>query len=89
MVWAAPSFNGLVLLSGLLWFSVKWAEVSIGLVRFGFSFTMGWFVMGISLCTWSLWAGCFSQHFSASWTAFRAARTAVLEQLGQQHLDCF
>jgi hypothetical protein len=30
------------------------------------------FVMGISLCTWSLW-GCF---FSASWTAFRAVRTA-------------
>jgi hypothetical protein len=28
-------------------------------------------LMGISLCTWSLW-GCF---FSASWTAFRAVRT--------------
>ena len=39
----APSLNGLVLLFGLIWFSVKWAEVSIGLVRFGFSFTMGWF----------------------------------------------
>ena len=43
MVRVAPSLNGLVLLSGLIWFSVKWAEVSIGLVRFGFSFTMGWF----------------------------------------------
>jgi hypothetical protein len=31
-------------------------------------------LMGISLCTWSLWAGWF---FSASWTAFRAARTAA------------
>jgi hypothetical protein len=29
-------------------------------------------MMGISLCTWSLW-GWF---FSASWTAFRAVRTA-------------
>ena len=36
MVRIAPSSNGLVLLSGLIWFSVKWAEVSIGLVRFGF-----------------------------------------------------
>jgi len=43
MVRVAPSLNGLVLLSGLIWFSVKWAEVSIGLVRFGFSFTMSWF----------------------------------------------
>jgi hypothetical protein len=43
-------------------------------------------MMGISLCTWSLW-GWF---FSASWTAFRAARTAVSWLfLGQQHLDCF
>jgi hypothetical protein len=31
------------------------------------------FLMGISLCTWSLW-GWF---FSASWTNFRAARTAA------------
>jgi len=41
----APSLNGLVLLFGLIWFSVKWAEASIGLVRFGFSYTMGWFGM--------------------------------------------
>ena len=45
MVWAAPGFNGLILLSELIWFSVKWAEASIGLVRFGFSYTMGWFGM--------------------------------------------
>jgi hypothetical protein len=54
-----------------------------------FEFDILYFVMGISLCTWSLWAGCFSQHFLASWTAFRAGRTAVLEQQGQQHLDYF
>jgi hypothetical protein len=30
-------------------------------------------LMGISLCTWSLW----EWFFSASWTAFRAARTAT------------
>ena len=36
MVWAAPGFNGLILLSELIWFSVKWAEVSIGLVWFFF-----------------------------------------------------
>ena len=41
----APSLNGLILLFGLIWFSVKWAEASIGLVRFGFSYTMGWFGM--------------------------------------------
>ena len=41
----APSLNGLVLLFGLIWFSVKWAEASIGLVWFGFSYTMGWFGM--------------------------------------------
>jgi hypothetical protein len=29
-------------------------------------------MMGISLCTWSLWGWFF---FSASWTAFRAIRT--------------
>ena len=45
MVRVAPSLNGLVLLFGLIWFSVKWAEASIGLVRFGFSYTMGWFGM--------------------------------------------
>ena len=37
MVWAASSFNGLVLLSGLFWFGVKWVEVSTNLVWFGFS----------------------------------------------------
>jgi hypothetical protein len=30
-------------------------------------------VIGISLCTWSLWGW----YFSASWTAFRAARTTL------------
>jgi hypothetical protein len=33
--------------------------------------------MGISLCTWSEQGG-FSQHLEL-----------LLEQLGQQHLDCF
>jgi hypothetical protein len=37
MVWAASSFNSLVLLSGLFWFGVKWVEVSTNLVWFGFS----------------------------------------------------
>jgi hypothetical protein len=34
-------------------------------------------MMGISFCTWFLWGG-FSQHLRL-----------LLEQLGQQHLDCF
>jgi len=42
MVWAAPGFNGLILLSELIWFSVKWAEVSIGLVWFGLVFLSQW-----------------------------------------------
>ena len=50
MVWAAPGFNGLILLSELIWFSVKWAEVSIGLVWFGFSFTMGLVWYGLRFC---------------------------------------
>jgi len=43
MIRGAPNFNSLVLLFGLLWFSVKWVQVSIGLVRFGFAFIMDWF----------------------------------------------
>jgi len=35
MVWAVPSFNGLVLLFGLIWFGGKWAKIFIGLVWFG------------------------------------------------------
>ena len=40
MVRVAPILNGFVLLSGFIWFSVNWTEVSIGLFRFGFPFRL-------------------------------------------------
>ena len=42
MVWAEPSFSGLVLLFGLNWFDAKWVDTSSGLVWFGFLFSLVW-----------------------------------------------
>jgi hypothetical protein len=35
MVWAGSSFNGLVLLHGLIWFGGKWGKMSTSLVWSG------------------------------------------------------
>jgi hypothetical protein len=45
-------------------------------------------VMGISLCTWSLWGG-FSQHLGLLLEQLGHHLGLLLEQLGQQHLGCF
>jgi hypothetical protein len=45
-------------------------------------------LMGISLCTWSLW-GVFSQYFGLLLEQLGQHLGLLLEQLGQQHLGCF
>jgi hypothetical protein len=47
------------------------------------------FVMGISLCTWSLWGWFFSQHLGLFLEQLGQHLGLILEQLGQQHLGCF
>jgi hypothetical protein len=47
MVWAGSSFNGLVLLHGLIWFGGKWGKMSTSLVwsgtaRIRTGFGSGW-----------------------------------------------
>jgi hypothetical protein len=46
------------------------------------------FLMGISLCTWSLWGG-FSQHLRLLLEQLGQHLGLLLEQLGQQHLGYF
>jgi hypothetical protein len=57
-------------------------------------------MMGISLCTWSLWGWFFSQHLRLLLEQLRQHLRLLLEQLGQhlrllleqlghQHLGCF
>jgi hypothetical protein len=45
-------------------------------------------MMGISLCTWSLW-GWFFQHFGLLLEQLGQHLELLLEQLEQQHLGCF
>jgi hypothetical protein len=56
------------------------------------------FVMGISLCTWSLWGWFFSQYLGLLLGQLGQHLGQLLEQfeqqhlnyfLGQQHLNCF
>jgi hypothetical protein len=46
-------------------------------------------MMGISLCTWSLWGWFFSQHLGLFLEQLGQHLRLLLEQLGQQHLGCF
>jgi hypothetical protein len=46
-------------------------------------------LMGISLCTWSLWGWFFSQHLELLLEQLGQHLGLLLEQLGQQHLGCF
>jgi hypothetical protein len=46
-------------------------------------------LMGISLCTWSLWEWFFFQHLRLLLEQLGQHLGLLLEQLGQQHLGCF
>jgi hypothetical protein len=46
-------------------------------------------MMGISLCTWSLWGWFFSQHLGLLLEQLEQHPGLLLEQLEQQHLGCF
>jgi hypothetical protein len=46
-------------------------------------------LMGISLCTWSLWGWFFLKHLGLLLEQIGQHLGLLLEQLGQQHLGCF
>jgi hypothetical protein len=46
-------------------------------------------MMGISLCTWSLWGWFFCQHLGLLLEQLGHHLGLLLEQLAQQHLGCF
>jgi hypothetical protein len=46
-------------------------------------------MMGISLCTWSLWGWFFSQYLGLILEQLGQHLGLLLDELGQQHLGCF
>jgi hypothetical protein len=68
-------------------FGQIWRDIISGLL--GSSTTQVLLMMGISLCTWSLWGWFFSQHLGLLLEQLGQHLELLLEQLGQQHLGCF